>query len=283
MVKRIFLIGLLALGACFNSAPAQDANSGNGEKPKQEFSPEYQQAYEKAIQAFNKNDFDDALKQLEEADKAQAGVAATLNLRGAVYVRQKKYDEAQKVFADLYKKDPENVMAVFNLGETYFLQKNYAEAVKYFQDFTEKSKTQNSLGTYKVFLCNLLTGKEGEAKQALDATQANPTDPLYYYLNVAYLFKQGKENEARGYLASAFQIYPGQANAAFIDSLIELGYVKPEDLKASGGGQAPVGQTPSSSPSSAPAESAPTNATTPDFSGLENLLPSLDADKNKKK
>jgi tetratricopeptide (TPR) repeat protein len=265
MVSRIILTGLLAFGGCFSSASAQEVG---GEKAGLEFAPGYKQAYEGAIQSFSRNDFDGALRQLEEADRVQAGAAAALNLRGAVYVRQKKYAEAQKVFADLHRKDPENVMAVFNLGETYFLQKNYAEAIRYFKDFTEKSKTQNSLGIYKVFLCNLMTGREGEAKRVLEATQASPADPLYYYLNAAYLFKHGKENEARGYLASTFQIYPGQANAAFIDSLIELGYVKPEDLKTSG---TPVVRPPNSA---SPA---------PNISGLENLLPSLDAGKDQKK
>jgi tetratricopeptide (TPR) repeat protein len=269
-------MGLLAGAVCLGVARGQE---GNGDKAKQEFSPEYQQAYEKAIQLFNQNDFDGTLKQLDEADKLQAGVVATQNLRGAVYVRQKKYDEAQKIFADLYQKDPQNVMALFNLGETYFLQKNYSEATKHFQAFTEKSKTQNSLGVYKVFLCNLQTGNEATAKKTLDETQATISDPLYYYLNAAYLFKQGKLEDARGYLASAFQIYPGQANAAFIDSLIELGYVKPDDIKASGGNTAPVVQGGGHAPAPVPAP-APTS-TTPDISGLENLLPNLDSDKKK--
>ena len=268
MIRRILLAGLILLGAAyFTALQAQDANGGK----ELQLSPEYQQAYGKAIQSFNQNQFEEALAALDAADKIQPDVAATLNLRGAVYVRLKKYEEAQKIFADLYQKDPTNVMAVFNLGETYFLQKNYAQGLDYFQTFTEKSRTENSLGKYKVFLCQMLLGKE---KTLADATPSLD-DPLYYYINSAWKFKQGELEEARGFLASAFQIYPGNANAAYIDSLIELGYVKQEDLKTS----ASVVEVPvQSSPLKAP--DAPTSAT-PDISGLENLLPSLDTGKDK--
>ncbi|MDR1304923.1 MAG: hypothetical protein LBK76_06830 [Verrucomicrobiales bacterium] len=279
MYRRLLLmLGLVGLGIC-GAAPrapgvaAGQTESGGGDQL--EFSPEFRQTYERAVQAFNKNDFDETLRQLDLADRFQPAVTTAQNLRGAVYVRQKQYAAAQQVFAELCRRDAGNVMAVFNLGETYFLQKNYSAAARYFQDFVARSKTQQSLGVYKVFLCDLMTGREDAVRKILDDTKASPADPLYYYLNAAYRFKQGQPNEARGYLTSAFQIYPGQLNAAFVDSLIELGFVNASDLKTAQGAPAPVR---SDEPGTLPviATPAPPAATVPDISGLEQLLPSLE-------
>jgi hypothetical protein len=126
----------------------------------------------------------------------------------------------------------------------------------------------------------LLTGREAEAKKLLSGTPAMPTDPLYYYLHAAWQFKHNQADDARGYLAPAFQIDPGSANMAFVDSLIELGYVNPEELRAAGHSSAPAA---ANAPSSATPQSAAPAAAIPDISGLEDLLPSLDADKDKKK
>jgi tetratricopeptide (TPR) repeat protein len=267
MIRPIFLVGLLLGAACF--ASAQDTNGGDN------FSPEFKTAYEQAVQAFNRQDFDGALKQLDAADKIRAGVPAIENLRGAVYVRQKKFEDAQKIFDAIYQKDKENVMALFNLGETYFLQKNYGEAVKYFQSFTEKSKSQVPLAQYKVFLCDLLTpGKEGEAKKIMDQLAPSVTEPLYYYVNAAYQFRQNEPAKGRGYVASAFRIYPAQTNAAYLDPLFELGYIKPEELRVS---------TSAPRPEAVPAQEK-TAPAAPEISGLDNLLPSLDGkDQDKKK
>ncbi|MDR1190589.1 MAG: tetratricopeptide repeat protein [Verrucomicrobiales bacterium] len=266
MVKRIFITMLLLAGVCLARVQAADSDP-------------YRQSYLAAEQAFVQNDFDTALRRLDAAEQLQPGTAMVLNLRGAVYVRLKKYDEAQKVFANLHRQDPDNMMALFNLGETYFLQKDYAGALKYFQSFVEKNPAQKSLGVYKVFLCELMTGRDPAAKSILAKTAATPDNPLYFYLNAAWQFKLGQPADARGYLQSAFQIYSGQVNAAYVDSLIELGYVKTGDLKTASGSAAPA----VANESSAPDQTAPDTAT-PDLSGLDRLLPSLDAPaKDKKK
>jgi hypothetical protein len=284
MIRLLLIAGCLLLsGVCFTWA--QDAkDEAVAHQVNSAFSADYQKAYDQAFQDFNDNQYEEALKQLDVADKIQPDAIEALNLRGGVYVRMKKYEDAQKIFTKLYQKDPSNTMALFNLGETYFLQKNYSEALTYFRIFSDKSKIQNALGQYKVFLCNLLLEKDEEVKKTLEETVGTISDPLYYYIHSAYEFKHNHADDGRGYMAAAFQIYSGEVNSAYVNSLIELGYVSPGDLQGNSGGALPVVQQTNNSESVAAGNTAPTpvKPVSPDLSTTNSALPSLD-NKNSKK
>ena len=51
--------------------------------------------YDTAFRAFDTADYDEALKALDAIDARQPGLAESLNLRGVIYMRQRKFEKAE--------------------------------------------------------------------------------------------------------------------------------------------------------------------------------------------
>jgi len=187
---------------------------------------EYQDAYSNSLQAFNKKEYDQALTFLNLAEKIQPGLPSTKILNGNILLRQRKFDEAQAIYQDLYAKDPNNIPVLFNLAECHFLKKEYADAKKLFLLFSQSNQgKQQTLGQYNVFLCDLLLGNDAEVRKTLTSLTPSAADPYYYFANAAYDYKIGNPDAARQYLGPAFHNYPLELSGTFADPLIELGYI----------------------------------------------------------
>jgi tetratricopeptide (TPR) repeat protein len=190
-----------------------------------------QAVYNETLQLMSQGKFDEALAKLASGPASDAEHSVVLNLKGALQVRKKNYSEAAAQFAKVLEKSPNNAVACFNLGEVHFLQKDYAKAKELFGRFLkEPGNSQNALARYKIFLCDLLGVDPAAAAQTLKELEPTITHPFYYYAHAATEFKAGRENEAREYIQSAFEIYPVGLNATFADSLIELGWLRREEI-----------------------------------------------------
>ena len=191
----------------------------------------YQEKYRAAVEAFNEEKFAKTLELLNEADSLAPGLPSTLNLKGAAHVKLRDFKAAAVDFRKILEKKPDNAVALFNYGEVLFLSENYAQAKEAFSKYlqTEGNKT-NALGRYKVILCDLLMGNIKEVKTTIAELRPTISHPLEYYARAAVEFSQDNEQEAREYLQSAFNIYPGGMNLAFADSFVELGWIKREEV-----------------------------------------------------
>jgi len=195
------------------------------------YSEEYQKAYTDSMVAFNKNDFVAAVSFLDEAEKIQPRTPMGLNLRGAIFIRLQKLEEAEVIFRELILLNPQDPIPVFNLGETFFMQKKYAEAKKQFQQFLGMGRnSDNALGLFKLFLTDLLLGNKAETQKVIDNLRPSPQSPFYYFANAAVSFKQGNEQDGRSWVDSARAIYIAGMNAAFADSFVVLGWFTREEI-----------------------------------------------------
>lgn len=186
--------------------------------------------YVRAAQAFSRNDLENAIKFLDMAEQAKPGQANTVNLRGAIYTRQRDWPKAQAAFEEALKLQPDLPMAQFNLGEVLFLNNKYKEARERFQIFIN-SQPKNDLGLYKIYLCDLLGQDKGKADNFLSSLQPNPSSPIYYFSKAAEAFFKGDKEAGMEFVGSAYRIYPPDANATFADSLVEKGYLSGEQTE----------------------------------------------------
>jgi tetratricopeptide (TPR) repeat protein len=225
---RILGVWVVVLLAGMTFAPRGTAETQAAEAP---LSEAMQAVYAEALQLMNQGKIDEALAKLSSGPASDAEHSAVLNLKGALQVRKKNYSEAAALFAKILEKSPNNAVACFNLGEVHFVQKNYPKAKELFGRFLkEPGNSQNALGRYKIFLCDLLGVDPAAAAQTLKELEPTITHPFYYYANAASEFKAGRENQAREYIQSALEIYPVGLNAAFADSLVVLSWIKPEEI-----------------------------------------------------
>lgn len=252
--------------ALFVGVAGLNAQEAAGQGP--EVSEQYRSLYEQAVIQFQKNDMKGALATLDKADKAQADIPQGYNLRGAIQVKLKNFNDARKAFEKAIAINPKMTMSLFNLGETEFLAKNYTQAKARFKTFLEQAGP-NDLADYKIFLCNLLSGNDADAKRMMDSLSPSPSTPLAYFCKAAWDFKKGDKDGAVQYLQSAFSIYPSGQNMLFADSMIELGWISSGDV--------PQPQTPDNTGATA------ADSPTPKPAAVDGLLPSLDKSKDKDK
>ncbi|MDX6767431.1 MAG: tetratricopeptide repeat protein [Candidatus Methylacidiphilales bacterium] len=232
--------------------------------------------YAEAINLMNQADLDGALQKINELLAKDPDNAPALNIQGAVNVRKKNFDGAEASFARILQKDPSNAIATFNSAEVSFLRKDYGKSRDTFRKFLQlPGNENNALGRYKVFLCELLGADPGSARKTVENLQPTISNPFYYFAQAAVEFKEGRESKGRELIQSAFSIYPGGMNAAFADSMVELGWVKKEEI-------ASIGAIDASALNSMSQEFQPEKAApAPDPLSLESLLPNLTPGKKK--
>lgn len=193
--------------------------------------PAYQEKYRAAVDAFNKEKYTESLALLAEADTISPNQIATFNLQGAAHVKRRDFQKAAVSFRKILEKEPQNPIAFFNYGEVLFLSENYPQAKEAFIKYLgTEGNEKNALGRFKVLLCDLRMGNIQEVKAVVDNLRPTISHPLEYFARAAIEFSQNNEKEARSYVQSAFQIYPGGMNLAFADSFVELGWIGRGDV-----------------------------------------------------
>jgi len=58
----------------------------------------YRKFFQKAVVAYEEQNFDEALLHLDAADGVYPNYAETYNLQGGIYTQQRKFEEARKLF-----------------------------------------------------------------------------------------------------------------------------------------------------------------------------------------
>ena len=94
-------------------------------------------ALERATNAFNQGRFEEAEKQVDAAARADSKKPEIPNLRGAIFTKQKRYDEAVQQFNQALALDPKFYPAKLNLAEVKLLEGKYVEATQEYQALKE--------------------------------------------------------------------------------------------------------------------------------------------------
>ncbi len=237
-------------------------------------------AYRQATESFNKEDYNRALDLLDHAPEAgKPGEQADVwNLRGAIYLHQRKFDKARAAFTKAVEKDPGLWAARFNLAEINFRQGKYAESSKQFEELMGRTSRwtqadEHGFLKYKLLLTQMLAGKEKPAQTYLDENRGDHSPPLmYYYLNAALEHHRGHGKQAEAWLAQADAHYTPANEQVFAESFRSLGWYteRSERLIAAARRRDPStttpanvavvelipGQTPAARPADAPAKNS---------------------------
>lgn len=204
-----FLAALLAAAA---SLSAQDAPSS---PPKE---------IDKAVHVFNEKKYDEALKILLEADKANPNDPFVLNFIGAVYSKKKDYPAALSWFQKALDTNPDFFPARFNVGEISFLEKKYAEAYDYFSKMLERDP-KNELLLFKCFLCQLLLDQMEDAGKTLKRIKYPGDTPAWYYAQAAWEIKNGRRSKADDLLEAAKYVFNKQTEL-YTETLQDCGMIR---------------------------------------------------------
>jgi tetratricopeptide (TPR) repeat protein len=186
--------------------------------------------FEKAERAFPDRDFPATLKFLDLAEEGAPNQAASYNLRGEVFMEQKKFDEAEEQFRKAFTADPKFREAQYNLAQIPFKKKDYKKSRERFEALLGETpggdKNQAAqLIRYKIYMTLLLQGNDSEAQQMMDQFKFTGDTPALYYAQAAWSFKHGNADQGNDWVNSARKIYAPALNIGFADCFYDLGWL----------------------------------------------------------
>lgn len=185
--------------------------------------------YDNAFRAFDSANYNEALKALDMIDARQPNLAESYNLRGVVYMRQEKYDDAEAAFRKALSIEPKFWNASFNLAEVPFLKKDWSEARNRFEALIAGENQGLEPETiqliqYKILLTFVLQGKANMVDWILNKFELSKESPALYYSNAAIALQQGNEEEANEWLSAAEKHFSAPLNKLYSESFYELGW-----------------------------------------------------------
>jgi tetratricopeptide (TPR) repeat protein len=183
-------------------------------------------ALERATNAFNQGKFEEAEKQIDAAARADSKKPDIPNLRGAIFARQKRYEEAAQQFNQALALDPAFYPAKLNIAEMKLLEGQYIEATHEYQALKE-TDPGSELVDFKLVLCALLTGELSKATGLADLMKFPGKTPAYYYARAAIALKRGEKERAQKYLENAKKYYSEEQCRYFTQSLKEIDLTSP--------------------------------------------------------
>ena len=190
-----------------------------------DYPPAYLTLMREAMRSFSQRDFETALAFVNKADELLPPTPPSMNVRGAIAIEQKRFDEGRKLCLAALQKDPRYFPARFNLAEIPFVQKNYAEARNIFQRL-QQDHPEDELLKFRIYLTYLLENNESAAKQALEELPFLSDTPAYYYARAAWEFAHANPKGGQEWVDRGNWVFPPIKTQNFADVFYDLGWLK---------------------------------------------------------
>ena len=180
--------------------------------------------FDNALRAFNAGKLEDAERIAEAAERANPKRPEIPNLRGAIFTKQKRYDQAAEQFNAALALDPNFYQAKLNLAEVNLRQGKYGEAARRYEEM-QKLDPGSELLQFKLILCATLSGDTSRATTMADIMKFPGKTPAYYFARAAISLKTGNKEAAKKYFEHARKYYSDEECAYFVRSLKDLDLV----------------------------------------------------------
>jgi tetratricopeptide (TPR) repeat protein len=244
---------LLALIAAFIFAGALHAV----EDPLRTYPSDYAKLLRDSMRSFSERDFATAIALIDKADTIHAPTATSLNVRGAVAIEERRFEEGRNLCIEALKLDPKFFPARFNLAEIPFVKGNYAEARNIFQRL-EEEHPRDELLQFRIYLTYLLEKNEAAAKDALDHVPFLSNTPIYYYSYAAWEFAHGNPKSGKEWIERGNWVFPPFKTRNYADVFFDLGWLpRPGTIHTSGLADPPQPSDAAEKPATIQLEPAP--------------------------
>ncbi|MEO6055110.1 MAG: tetratricopeptide repeat protein [Chthoniobacterales bacterium] len=180
-------------------------------------SAQYQTYLRQSGEYLEKKHYQEALKYVQKAEEIFGSNASTLNLRGAIMVGEKKYDQATNLYTEALKLNPGFFAATYNLGDIEFQKGDYTKAADYFKKMLA-AYPGNELLQFMIFLCYIQLNNTPEAQKWMNGITFPSNSPSWYYARAVWELKNGNKSEAADYLRGSAYIF-GDQNQIFNETL----------------------------------------------------------------
>jgi tetratricopeptide (TPR) repeat protein len=209
----------IACIAAFAAVPAFGAENVK------DMPPDYVKTVQNAMRTFSTRDFKTTLALVDKAEAMYKPTAMTVNVRAAIAIEDKKFDEGKEYCLKALQLDPKFFPALFNLAEIPFMQGKYAEARLAYEKLLDDESSADLI-KFRLYLTYLLEKNDEVAKQLLEKIPLLNDSPIYFYGYAAWEFAHGDEKKAQSYLNSAETVFPKAKLSNFLDVFYDIGWLK---------------------------------------------------------
>ena len=181
-----------------------------------------------ARREFQQGNFDAAHAALDRVAEDPTLTGKLLDLRGMIFLEQKKFDEAMAAFKKAHEAEPNTFLPHIHMGDTYLRQGKWAEAREVYQEVMKLSNVLmvHERLRYAVLITYLAAKDDIGAKEALDRVTFPTETPSYYYAQAAWAFAHGSNRPAEKWLRTASEIFATKDTAWYARPLHDLGWLK---------------------------------------------------------
>lgn len=236
---------------CLSIAPLVHAQVDSGQTSVPDFVKEFSNLAEdqraefgllrqKAQQFFVQERIFESLEKLHEADKIFSDDPAISNLRGACYVKLRKFEEAGESYLKALALEPENLGVIFNLAEMDFVTKKWEDSSEKFSEIASNITRRSDgplegqmldlhrLAVFKKILSDYKLDRKDAAKKLAEEHWDDFDDtPFTYYSKAAFAYLQGDEDGGLEWIQSALRVFGGAEKVAnWQDTMIEAGLLR---------------------------------------------------------
>ena len=217
---KLLAANLLLLALIAGQLAAQDKEVATEET--RTLSPERQASIlRQATLYFDDGQYQAALRHLENLPTSTDQNFDAENLKGVIYIKLGRLEEAREIFQSIVRQDPLYLVATYNLGELQFIEGNYPEALEHFRSVNRRDPRNEEL-RFQMILCLVKLDQLEEAKKLAQGFHPSGSTPAWYYIGAVMAKKAGDSRQSKKYLATARAIYGGPSCSFFDESLDKI-------------------------------------------------------------
>ena len=181
-----------------------------------------------AKRALESGHLDAARAALDRAEAAGKPDARALDLRGLLFLEEKKLDEAVKAFRAAHALDAAIYTPQLHLGDALLREQKWEEARTAYETLKQATNVLilNERLRYAILLTYLGAKDDDEAKDALAAVVFPTETPAYYYAQAAWAFAHGDSKGGAKWMQTASKIFDEKSTAWFGRALYDFGWIK---------------------------------------------------------
>ena len=177
---------------------------------------------------FHQGDLDAAARALDQLEGAAQPSAQSLDLRGSIFMEQKKLDEALAAFRAAHAADPALFAPRLHIGDALLRQQKWEEARAAYDAVMRETNIliSHEKLRFAVLMTHLGAGDKAGGQPALARVTFPTETPAYYYAQAAWAFANGEKRDGEKWMDRAADIFDAKTTAWFARPFYELGWIK---------------------------------------------------------
>jgi tetratricopeptide (TPR) repeat protein len=168
------------------------------------------------------------VRALDHLEAAAQPSAQSLDLRGCIFMEQKKLDEALAAFRAAHAADPALFAPRLHIGDALLRQQKWEEARVAYDAVMRETNIliSHEKLRFGVLMTHLGAGDKAGGQPAFERVTFPTETAAYYYAQAAWAFANGNKRDGEKWMRTAADIFDAKATAWFARPLYELGWIK---------------------------------------------------------